>query len=61
MDHSLNGLNHDVPAAEVAAAAGMTEDQVRFVYKDIEVKRRTTLPLHLSPRLVEKVREIHAD
>jgi NAD+ synthase len=61
MDLCLYGLNHGVSASEVAMAAGLTEDQVGFVYKDIDVKRKTTLPLHLSPRLVQKVQEIHAD
>lgn len=61
MDLCLYGLNHGVPEAEVAAAAGITKDQVRFVFKDIQAKRRTTRPLHLSPRLVEKIDEIELD
>ncbi len=61
MDLCLYAHNHGVPAEEVAEAAGLNADQVRYVFKDIDVKRRTTLPLHLSPRLVEKVQEIHSD
>ena len=57
MDLCLYGRNHGVPAAEVAAAAGMTAEQVERVYRDIERKRRTTWPLHAPPLLVEPVPE----
>jgi len=59
MDLCLYGLNHGVPAAEVAPAVGLTADQVERVYKDIQQKRRTTSYLHRRPLLVEKVTEIH--
>ncbi len=59
MDLCLVGRNHGVPAAEVAAAAGMTAEQVERVYRDIEQKRRTTWPLHAAPLLVEPVAEVH--
>ncbi len=59
MDLCLYGRNHDVPAAEVAAAAGLTAEQVERVYKDIDQKRRTTHYLHARPRLVEAVSEVH--
>ena len=59
MDVCLYGLNHGVPAAEVAPAVGLTAEQVERVYKDIEQKRRTTSYLHRRPLLVEKVTEIH--
>jgi NAD+ synthase len=59
MDLCLYGLNHNVPAAEVAPAAGLTPEQVERVYKDIAQKRRTTAYLHRRPLLVEKVAEIH--
>jgi len=58
MDLCLYGRNHDVPVAEVAAAAGMTAEQVERVYRDIEQKRRTTWPLQAAPLLVEPVPEI---
>jgi NAD+ synthase len=58
MDLCLFGRNHDVPAAEVAAAAGLTSEQVRRVYADIDTKRRTTRYLHLPPLLVEPVPEV---
>lgn len=59
MDLCLYGRNHDVPAADVAAAIGLTADQVQRVYKDIDQKRRTTKYLHMRPLLVEDVAEIH--
>jgi len=58
MDLCLWGHNHGVDPAEVAAAAGLKKDQVEWVYRDIEAKRRTTRYLHLSPVLMEKVSEI---
>jgi NAD+ synthase len=58
MDLCLYGHNHAVPAAGVAAAVGLTAEQVERVYRDIEVKRRTTRPLHLPALLMQDVREI---
>ena len=58
MDLCLYGRNHDVPAAEVAAAAGMTAEQVERVYRTSSSKRRTTWPLHAPPLLVEPVTEV---
>ena len=58
MDLCLYGHNHSLPASDTAAAAGLTEDQVLRVYRDIDQKRRTTRYLHARPQLVEPVREI---
>jgi NAD+ synthase len=58
MDLCLYGHNHGVPAADVAPVVGLTSEQVERVYKDIESKRRATLPLHLFPLLAEPVSEI---
>ncbi len=58
MDALLYGLNHGVPVAEAAAGMGITEDQARWVYKDILTKRRTTRYLHRSPLMVEKVEKV---
>jgi NAD+ synthase len=58
MDLCLYGKNHGIPLAEVAAAAGLTEEQVTHVYHDIDSKRKATRYLHTPPVLVEKVNEI---
>ena len=58
MDLCLHAHNHDVPAAEVAPAVGLTAEQVERVYRDIEAKRRATRYLHAPPLLIEPVAEI---
>ena len=55
MDLLLYALNHEVPAAEAGEPLDLSEDQVQWVYKDIQTKRRTTRYLHLSPVMVEKL------
>jgi NAD+ synthase len=56
MDLCLYGVNHQVPAAEVAPVVELTPAQVERVYRDIAAKRRATRPLHLSPLLLEPAR-----
>ena len=58
MDLLLWARNHEVPAAEAAPVLGLEGVQVERVYRDIERKRATTLPLHLPPQLVKSVPEI---
>ncbi len=58
MDVCLYGKNHDMPAVDVARAAGLTADQVEYVYRDITAKRKATRYQHLKPLLVETVDEI---
>jgi NAD+ synthase len=53
MDLCLYAHNHDLPPEAVAGAVGLSPDDVRRVYDDIEQKRRTTRYLHLAPQLVE--------
>lgn len=55
MDLCLYGFNHGYPPEETAAAVGLTAEQVRRVYEDIEQKRKTTRYLHLPPLLVEPI------
>lgn len=57
-DLCLYGKNHNVPAAEVAEAAGLTPAQVETVYRDIESKRHATRYLHRAPLLVDGIGEI---
>ncbi|MBE0566201.1 MAG: NAD(+) synthase [Krumholzibacteria bacterium] len=58
MDLLLWAKNHQVPAAEAAGVMGLTQEQVGRVYHDIDRKRATTLPLHLTGLLVKPVDEI---
>ena len=58
MDLCLYGLNHGVAIDEVAAAAGLSVDQVERVWADIAAKRKATRYLHLKPRLVDEVGEV---
>ena len=55
LDLCLFGLNHNVPAADVAAATGLTETQVDRVYRQLLSKRRVTRYLHEAAVLVEDV------
>jgi NAD+ synthase len=55
MDLCLYGLNHAIPAAAVARAAGLTAEQVERVWRDIAAKRKATRYLHEPPLLVEPV------
>jgi len=63
MDLALWALNHHVPAADLAAVLGLSEQRAEFIYSDIRNKRRTTRYQHRRPVLVEPVAEIetHAD
>jgi NAD+ synthase len=58
MDLCLYGMNHGVPVPEIAAATGLTDEQVERVFRDIVQKRRTTAYLHEPPALVEPVTEV---
>jgi NAD+ synthase len=58
MDLCLYGLNHGVPADEVAAASGLTAEQVQWVFNDIGAKRKATRYQHMAPLLVEPIAEI---
>ena len=58
MDLCLYGKNHAIPAAEVAAATDMTQEQVERVYKMIDSKRRVAHYLRAAPLLVAPVEEV---
>ncbi|HEX6708348.1 MAG TPA: NAD(+) synthase [Albitalea sp.] len=55
LDLCLYGRNHGIAAADIAAAAGLSEEQVQHAYKDIDTKRSTTRYQHLAPLLVEPI------
>ena len=56
-DLCLYGLNHGVSAEEASEATGLTAEQVRSIYRDIENRRAVTRYLHAQPVLVEKILE----
>ncbi|GAA3706793.1 NAD(+) synthase [Microlunatus aurantiacus] len=58
MDLCLYGKNNHAPTSEIAAATGLTEEEVQRVYRDIDQKRKTTQYLHLDPELIEDIPEI---
>lgn len=58
MDLCLYARNHGVPPAAVAAALGLTAEQVERVFHDIDQKRRSTRYLHREPLLVQPVPEV---
>lgn len=49
MDLCLWALDHDLPAADVTEATGLSEAQVERVFRDIEAKRRVSRYLHHVP------------
>jgi NAD+ synthase len=53
MDLCLYGFDHGIPAAAVARAADLNEDQVERVWRDIAAKRKATRYLHEPPLLVQ--------
>ena len=53
LDLCLYGLDHGITAAAVARAAGLSEDQVERVWRDIAAKRKATRYLHEPPLLVQ--------
>ncbi|MBB6479264.1 NAD(+) synthase [Spirochaeta isovalerica] len=55
MDLCLYGLNNSLGDEEVAGAAGITVEQLKRVYGDIEQKRRTTRYLHMAPQILKNL------
>jgi NAD+ synthase len=53
LDLCLYGLDRGIPAAAVARAADLSEDQVERVWRDIAAKRKATRYLHEPPLLVQ--------
>jgi NAD+ synthase len=58
MDLCLFGKNSGVPVEDIAAATGLTAEQVNRVFRDIDQKRKTTQYLHLPPELADDVPEM---
>ena len=58
MDLCLYGKNQGVPVEDIAAATGLTSEQVHRVFRDIDQKRKTTQYLQLGPELADEIPEI---
>lgn len=55
MDLCLYAKVNDIPSEEVGIATGLTNEQVKRVFNDIEQKRSTTQYLHLHSLLIDNV------
>jgi NAD+ synthase len=55
MDLCLYAVDHGIPAEAVAGATGLTAEQVRRAFRDIEAKRRASRYLHARSLLVTPV------
>lgn len=55
MDLCLYGLNHGIPPDEVSSVTGLSPQQVRGIYKQIESKRQATRYQHMQALLVQKI------
>jgi NAD+ synthase len=53
LDHLLYGWEHQVPAAEVAAVLGLSEQAVHRAYRDFTTKHQATAHLRVMPFTVE--------
>ena len=58
MDLCLYARNNGIDAAGVAAALGLSEQQIERVFRDIDSKRRASRYLHLGPQLVTEVIQV---
>lgn len=55
MDLALWSHNHNKTPSQLARLIGTSPDHAELVLRDIDIKRRTTAPLHWAPLLVEPV------
>ncbi len=53
-DLCLYGKDHNIPASEIAMATGLTEEQVKRIFDDIEHKRNVAHYLHAPPIMIEQ-------
>jgi NAD+ synthase len=60
LDICLYAKNNNIDPSAIATEIGLSEEAVRLVFADIDLKRRATRYLHLKPQLIEDVAEIEA-
>jgi NAD+ synthase len=58
MDLCLYGKNNGFEPKALGEMIGLSEEQVKRVYQDIEQKRSATRYLHMAPVLIDKITEI---
>lgn len=58
MDMLLYAYTHNISATDAAKTMNISEDQAKWVYNDIETKRRTTRYMHLPPLLIKDVDDV---
>ncbi len=61
MDLCLYGRNHNIPPADLASIADLSEQQVSRMYSLIDSKRKNAEYLHRAPVLMERIRENTAE
>jgi len=59
MDLALWSYNHGVAAEVLAAELKLSADTINHVYRDIEVKRKTTRYLHMPPQVFAELEVGH--
>jgi NAD+ synthase len=59
MDICLYAKNNGISISDTAKEIGLTDEQVKRVFDDIDVKRRTTRYLHLKPQVIEDFKELN--
>ncbi len=57
MDIALWALNHEIPTEELATFLKISNEQAKYLYKDITAKRKATRYLHLKPLLIDDIDE----
>ena len=55
MDVALWCLNHGYSSADLAGILEVSPEKASYIYHDIEIKRKTTAPLHWPALLIEEV------
>ena len=55
MDLCLFARSNNYPPESVASLTGLSAEEVRRVYRDIDAKRAATKYLHAAPQLIEEV------
>ncbi|MCU7856854.1 MAG: NAD(+) synthase, partial [Candidatus Thiodiazotropha sp. (ex Lucinoma borealis)] len=58
MDKALWAHNVGASASDLASMLNISEEQAKFVFQDIDNKRKTTHYLHAKPYLIDSIPEL---